>query len=113
MSLFDFLRVPEWIKQLLAGQQKMKEIIMSVKDAVQANADALGVVKAQLQEGLENLTADIAKLSGPLSETTTEAEVNAILQPHLDALRGLADALAALAAVTPGPETPPEEPPVL
>jgi hypothetical protein len=96
---------------ILANQARIKELLMSVKTTVEQFAAQVNVFSTALAAAIENVRGDLADLKAKLVDATTEAEVEAILQPALTNLGSVSAALEALAAEN-EPTIPPVEPPV-
>ena len=98
------------LKKISQQLLELKEQIMTVQQKVQEAADQIDATLVTAGAALQNLANDITSLTGQLANAPTEAQVTAILQPKVDALKAFADQLSALAAVVPeAPVNPPTE----
>jgi hypothetical protein len=97
-------------QKIITMQQILEERIMSIKTTVEAFAAQVNTFSNTLAASIENVRGDIADLKGRLVDATTEAEVDAILQPALANLGTVSAALEGLAAEN-EPTVPPVEPP--
>jgi len=123
-QLFDYLRADgtHWAKveadlqTILSNQEKIKELLMTVEEAVAAHATAVNAFSDQIAASLEGVRADIVALRSQLANASTPAKVDEILSPALTKLGAQVAALKALdeenVPSIPGTEPPPEEPPL-
>ena len=96
-------------KSISIRLKRLEDLIMTVKEKLQENADKVQAELGRVGDALTNLTGDIQKLNTQLAAAGTPEDVDNILGPKIDALKQLADGLAQLAAVV--PEDTPTEPP--
>lgn len=84
-------------REILHEIHNLKNLIMATKQEFQA-------ALAEMSTGLDNIAADIKRLTDTLQTgNLTEAEENEVFTQ----LRAVADRINVIAATTPEPETPP------
>lgn len=84
-------------REILHEIHNLKNLIMATKQEFQA-------ALAEMSTGLDNIAADITRLTDTLQTgNLTEAEENEVFTQ----LRAVADKINTIAATTPEPETPP------
>lgn len=94
---------------LLNRMTSLEETLMNSKETLQALATQMGELIGTLPAKLNNIAADIQGLNEKLVNAVTPEEVQAILQPQIDALQAVADAAQQTADIVPDPvvEPPP------
>lgn len=85
------------------GEKILKEL-HNLKNILMATKSDFQTALAEMSAGLDNIAADITRLTDTLQTgNLTEAEENEVFTQ----LRAVADKINTIAAVTPEPETPP------
>lgn len=99
MALFEF-----HVHNTYPDGEKILQELHNLKNFIMANFEQWTATFAEMKAGLANISADITRLADSIQggSLTQEQEDAAFAE-----LRGLADQINTIAAVTPEPETPP------
>jgi hypothetical protein len=113
-SVFSYLlnKINHNQKSILRNQQEIKELIMSVKVAVEQMAAKVNEFSNQLAAAITTIAAQFEGLKSQLVDATTPAEVEAIMATPLANLEAAKNSLVELAANNQPtiPAVPPVEP---
>jgi DNA anti-recombination protein RmuC len=93
-------------EKLLVKINRLEDLIMGTKSALQEMADQIGQLRTQISGNIENIAKDIEGLTAQLAGAATPEDVQNILKPQVDALRALAESAQKTADIV--PETPAE-----